>query len=153
MGTIRYYTMGLDSSNLDRFFRKNSVFSVLLSVRINYFFPVFDYLTHFRMPLRIEFSNYDYLFFFFPPDLECSKPSNDYLGNFFLIVCISQKDACFSCERCKNWIFGNSFPKSFKQNYSFYCPNCQFLPFFDYSDMSLTWTLNFAFFDYSNMSH
>ncbi|RNA33881.1 hypothetical protein BpHYR1_019998 [Brachionus plicatilis] len=28
-----------------------------------------------------------------------------------------------------------------------------FLPFFDYSDMSLTWTLNFAFFDYSDMSH
>ncbi|RNA17777.1 hypothetical protein BpHYR1_036893 [Brachionus plicatilis] len=29
----------------------------------------------------------------------------------------------------------------------------QFLPFFDSSDMSLTWTLNFAFFDYSDMSH
>ncbi|RNA18173.1 hypothetical protein BpHYR1_028331 [Brachionus plicatilis] len=26
-------------------------------------------------------------------------------------------------------------------------------PFFDYSDMSLTWTLNFAFFDHSDMSH
>ncbi|RNA22829.1 hypothetical protein BpHYR1_016701 [Brachionus plicatilis] len=24
----------------------------------------------------------------------------------------SEKDACFSCERCKSWICGNCFPKS-----------------------------------------
>ncbi|RNA30040.1 hypothetical protein BpHYR1_011591 [Brachionus plicatilis] len=48
---------------------------------------------------------------------------------FFLIGCISssEKDACFSCERCKNCICGNCLPKSFKQNYSFYCPKILFL--------------------------
>ncbi|RMZ97587.1 hypothetical protein BpHYR1_015381 [Brachionus plicatilis] len=40
----------------------------------------------------------------------------------------------------------------------FIVQNGQFLilyscPFFDYSDMSLTWTLNFAFFDHCDMSH
>ncbi|RNA20526.1 hypothetical protein BpHYR1_006599 [Brachionus plicatilis] len=70
---------------------------------------------------------------------------DDYLGNFFsncvyywtetffkriaLFKSSSEKDACFSCERCKNWICGNCLPKTF----------------FDYSDMSLTWTLNLPF--------
>ncbi|RNA24205.1 hypothetical protein BpHYR1_008984 [Brachionus plicatilis] len=60
-----------------------------------------------------------------------------FLKGIALFKSSSEKDACFSCERCKNWICGNCLPKTF----------------FDYSDMSLTWTLNLAFFDHSDMSH
>ncbi|RNA12672.1 hypothetical protein BpHYR1_050605 [Brachionus plicatilis] len=53
--------------------------------------------------------------------------NTDYLGNFFL-------NCVYFRKRCLFFIFQTPF-------------------FFDYSDMSLTWTLNFAFFDYSDMSH
>ncbi|RNA13269.1 hypothetical protein BpHYR1_038013 [Brachionus plicatilis] len=66
----------------------------------------------------------------------CCLDTVDYLGNYFLIVCISEKDACFSFERR---FLDESFFNFIGQFLILY--SC---PFFDYSDMSLTWTQNFV---------
>ncbi|RNA20170.1 hypothetical protein BpHYR1_043188 [Brachionus plicatilis] len=95
----------------------------------------------------------------------CCLDAVDYLGNFFLIVCITglkhflnellflnqvpKKMIVFHVKDAKTGSVEILFQRVSNKIIHFIVQT----PFFDYSDMSLTWTLNFAFFDYSDMSH